>query len=99
MEKKGTSILRHLKHQTFNLKPQRFLFLFLMFAVCGLRFEVAVFAADPVATAASAYDPATYGELSWTNNELYARPYGSYAYLANNSPSSNYLPWWQTDVA
>jgi len=50
-------------------------------------------------TAASAYDPPWGSELNWADNPLFARPPGSYAYLRDNSPSSNYLPWWQTDVA
>jgi len=50
-------------------------------------------------TAASAYSPAWGGELNWANSELFARPFGSFAFLRDNSSESNYLPWWETDVA
>src|ERR1019366_8170450 len=50
-------------------------------------------------TAASAYNPAWGGELSWVNSELFSRPFDSFASLGGNSLETNYLPWWVTDVA
>jgi len=50
-------------------------------------------------TAASSYDPAWGGELGWANNELFARPFDSFAVLRDNTSESNSLPWWETDVA
>jgi len=66
-----------------------------IFAAVGL-FLSGIAHAD---TSASTYNPAWAGELGWTNSELFARPFASFAYMKDNSSESNYLPWWETDVA
>jgi len=74
----------------------KFLFSVLLIIFCVLSSPLA--SAD---TAASAYNPPWAGSLSWAaHNELFSTPpFGSYAYLENNSIDSNSLPWWATDVA
>ena len=86
---------RQVKRQKANCKGQKYFsqlaFCLLPFAFCLLPCRIVL--AD---TAASFYDPSWGGELSWADNPLFARPPASNAYLDNNSPDSNSLPWWQT---
>ncbi len=92
MGQKGTSAVSEFRTQ--NSKFKKTVGIGFLFAFCILISDFSF--AD---TAASSYDPSWGGELSWADNSLFARPPGSNAYLNNNSPDSNTLPWWQTDLA
>ena len=92
MGEKGTSLVTQLRAQDSGLR--KVLVCFLLSELCVLSPELV--RAD---TAASSYNPPWGGELNWADSSLFARPFDSFAVLHDNSSESNYLPWWETDVA
>ena len=96
MEKKGTSAVimqAASSERRAVIHPNRSFFLL---AAGGLLLAAIPSYAD---SAASNYNPPWAGELDWASGDLFARPFDSFAVLRDNSSETNYLPWWETDVA